>query len=106
MDGQLQQAGTSLQIIPEHSKVAGGRQATIIIEGDTIQQLQSAQARNLVLEYAASQFGLSKVGISGSGGVYPTNAVRADGSIDESIMMKAAEPNARYRLDYTVTAGL
>lgn len=94
-----------LRIVEEHCRNSG-RQATIIIEGQGQEQLRGMPAREMVLQYAQAKFGMTKAGISGSGGPYPAHAVRADGTLDESQLLRPNPPGARQRVDYQVTSGL
>jgi hypothetical protein len=78
--------------------------ATVVVEGDTIEEMSSVEARELALSWAASQ-GLSKPGIRLTGsGAYP---VTYDGETDhDSVNAAAVSGGCRYRFDYEVMSAL
>lgn len=87
-----------IRIVEDASKVSG-RQATVVVEGNDIPSITDMDARKEVLSWASSK-GLSRPGISSNNGAYP---VKADGTPIETV---AANPDAKYRADYTVTSGI
>lgn len=97
---------TELTVIEDRCEFSGGHQCTIIIEGVSMEALQSAKARSLAIAYAGSKYGMAKAGISGQGGVYPSDAVREDGSVDENSIMVPRQAPFPQRIDYTLTIAL
>jgi len=83
-----------------------GREACVVIEGDTLADLQSSEARKLTLEYAGKKWGMSRPGISETGGIYPAHAVREDGTIDEAKILQPRPAGTRQRIDYRVATGV
>jgi hypothetical protein len=77
------------------------RQGTVIIQGDTTEEVQSAEAKRLALQAAGSR--ISRPGISGNGSAYP---VDANGQASEALVLGRGGAVAAYRIDYQVTGGL
>lgn len=86
-------------VVESESSVAAGRTATVVVEGESIDDVSDMQAREAALSWAAGK-GLSRPGISSPGGPYP---VDADG---KTINTVATAGKVRYRNDYQVTAGI
>lgn len=76
------------------------RQGVVTIQGDTMEEVQGADARRMALQAASSR--ISRPGVS-TGAPYP---VDADGNSSEDLMMGRAGAAAGYRVDYQVTGGL
>ena len=77
------------------------REGKIVVQGDTMEEVTSIGARNMVLREAAAA-GLSRPGVSGVAPAYP---VDAEGKSDDDVIM-GRSPVAGYRCDYPVAAGL
>lgn len=98
-------AVTGITIVEKHSDTMAERQGKVVVEADTMEQATSAAARSAVLEFAGSKWGMSKAGISNMANSYPAHIQREDGTVDESLVLKAAG-RSRYRAEYIVTAGM
>lgn len=77
------------------------REGTIIVQGETMSEVMSADAKRHALQAAGAR--ISRPGISGNGSAYP---VDAEGNTSEDLMMGRGGTVAAYRVDYKVTGGL
>jgi hypothetical protein len=77
------------------------RQGVVIIQGATVEEVASADAKRLALQAAGSR--ISRPGISGNSSPYP---VDAEGKTSDDLVMGRSGVVAGYRMDYRVTGGL
>jgi len=77
------------------------RSGIVTVQADTQDEALGTPARELVLKEAAKQ-GLSRPGLSGSGGAYPVDVA---GETSDDLMMGKGQV-AGYRCDYRVTGAL
>jgi uncharacterized protein (DUF111 family) len=76
------------------------RQGTVIVQGSTMEEVMSADAKKLALQAAGSR--ISRPGISGSPSAYPVDSA---GETSDDLMMGRGQV-AGYRVDYPITGGL
>ena len=83
-----------LQVVSQSFK---GLSGTVVLQGDTAEEVTSAEARNQVISLAG-QNGLSRPGMSGTPSPYPVDAA---GNCDAPVL-RAEVPVAGYRCDYSL----
>ena len=76
------------------------RNGKVTVEGDTQEEVMSADARRMAITEASSK--LHRPGTSGNEVSYP---VDADGQTNDDVVLGRV-PTAAYRCDYNVTGGL
>lgn len=90
----------TLRVIENETKI-GSRSGTVVIEGDSPEEVSGMQARELAIQ-VAMQNGLARAGVSGGGAPYP---VDADGKSGDALML-GKTPATAFRYDHKVTGGM
>lgn len=88
----------AFHVLTELCKSAGAGVATIVLEGDQIEELSSLSAREAAVKQAGVLFGMGAPGVSNQSGPYP---VDAEGKTDDDVIL-GKRPVAAYRQDYTI----
>jgi len=78
-----------------------GRQADIVVEGDTIDDVRDMAAKQLAITEAV-RMGLARPGISSQNPAYPASA---EGDDVEAAFNRPMQPGDKFRLKYTCTEG-
>lgn len=87
-----------ISVLSDLCVVSGdGRKVTVILESDSLEELNSMVARNEAVKHAGT-LGVVGGGISNQSGTYP---VDADGNSNEDVIMGRV-PVAKYRNDIEV----
>ncbi len=81
----------ALSVVTEESRTEGTTRAVVVVEGDSIAEVQSADARTLAIRHAGT-LGVARAGVSTGSGPYP---VMIDGA-----------PTGKYRYDYPLQGAL
>jgi hypothetical protein len=88
----------ALSVITQEPRVDAGNETLVILQGDSIDEVTSLQAKQAALQ-DARQRGFVRPGIAGSTGPYPVDENGEDAS-------GRVAPGMKYRNDYRVSMGL